>query len=152
MIETKVYNLYPKNKNSIYTTENWVNTLSNGKIVTVLYVQEWRSGTMTIELDETDKEKLLAQDNITLNDCGACVEELTEGWFYESEIKNKDDYDDEELKEIHKLMFCGEDNQDEYDSEEEYDFEQDIMEENNWSMNDTIYEVMNGCELELVSY
>lgn len=53
--------------------------------MTVLHVQKWRSGTFSIELDETDKKKLLAQDNITLNDCGACVEELTEGWFHESD-------------------------------------------------------------------
>ena len=151
MTETEQYNLYPLNKNCIYTTEHWVNKLSNGKYVTVLYVQQWRSGTITIELDEIDKQKLLAQDNITLNDCGACVEELNEGWFYESEIKNKDNYNDGELKEIHKMMFCNEDNQDEYDSEEEYDFDQDIMEENDWSMSDTIYEITNGCELELTS-
>lgn len=151
MSEMEQYNLYPLNKNCVYTTEHWVNTLSNGKSVTVLHVQEWRSGTFSIELDEKDKEKLLAQDNITLNDCGACVEELTEGWFYESDIKNKDTYNDEELKEIHKMMFCSEDNQDEYDTEEEYDFDQDIMEANDWSMNDTIYEITNGCELELAS-
>ena len=56
-----------------------------------------------------------------------------------------------QLEEIHKMMFCSEDNQDEYDTEEEYDFDQDIMEANDWSMNDTIYEITNGCELELAS-
>ena len=151
MSETVVYNVYPQNEDSIYTTEHWVTTLSNEKVVTVLYVQEWRSGIFTVELDETDKEKLLVQDNITLNDYGACIEELNDGCFFESEIKNKDKYNDEELKEIHRLMFCNKDNQEKYNSEEEYDFDQDIMEANDWSMDDTIYEITNGCELELAS-
>jgi hypothetical protein len=93
----------------------------------------------------------LLQDNIILNDYGACVEELSEGWFFESNIKSKDRYNDEELKEIHKMMFCDRENQHEYDSEEDYDFDQDIMEANDWSVNDTIYEILHGCELELVS-
>ena len=101
--------------------------------------------------DETEKERLLTQDNITLNDCGACIDELTDGWYFGTEIKNKDNYNDEELKEIHKMMFCDNDNQAEYDSEVEYDFDQDIMEANDWSMDDTIYEITNGCELELAS-
>jgi hypothetical protein len=151
MSETEMYYVYPKNKNSIYTTEHWVNTLSNGKIVTILYVQEWRSGVITIELDEVEKEKILSQENIILNDCGACIEELSEGWFFDSEIKDRHTYDYEELKEIHKMMFCDEDNQDEYDYEEDYDFDQDIMETNDWCMDDTTYEILGGCDLQLAS-
>ena len=49
------------------------------------------------------------------------------------------------------MMFCDRENQHEYDSEEDYGFDQDIMEANDWSMNDTIYEILHGCELELVS-
>lgn len=49
------------------------------------------------------------------------------------------------------MMFCSEDNRDEYDTEEEYDFDRDVMEANDWSMTDTIYEITNGCELELYS-
>ena len=51
---------------------------------------------------------------------------------------------DEEKKEIHRLMFCDKDDEDAYNSEEEYEFEQDIMEANDWSMDDTIYEIVNG--------
>mgnify|MGYP000375764587 CR=1 FL=1 len=60
-------------------------------------------------------------------------------------------YADEEKKEIHKLMFCDKDDECAYNSEEEYDFEQDIMEANEWSMDDTIYEIMSGFELEQTS-
>ena len=66
MSETEEYHLYPKNKDCIYTTEHWNNQLSNGKSVTVLYVQQWRNGEFTIELDEKDKAKILTNDNIIL--------------------------------------------------------------------------------------
>ncbi len=149
--ELKYYCIYPESKDSIYTTEHWINQLSNGKNVTVLYEQQWRDGSFNIELSTKDKETLLTQDSIILNDHGACVEELSNGWFYECKIENKDQYNDEELKEIHKLMFYDKDNEDEYDNIEEKDFnnfEQDIMEANDWSMNDTIYEICCGFDIE----
>ena len=151
MTQSEEYHLYPKNKDCIYTTEHWNNQLSNGKLVTVLYVQQWRDGEFTIELDEKEKAMILTDDNITLNDWGACTEEISSGWFYETKIKNKDSFNEEEKKEIHRLMFCDKDDEDAYNSEEEYDFEQDIMEANDWSMDDTIYEIVNGCELEIMS-
>jgi hypothetical protein len=128
MGEVEAYNVYPRDKDCIYTTEHWTNTLSNGKVVTVLHVQQWRSGTFSIEVDEVEKEKLLAQESIVLNDCGASVEELSEGWFYECKVKNEESY-----------------------GEEEYDFDQDLMEANDWSLDDTVYEIMGGCEMELTS-
>ena len=151
MTQSEEYHLYPKNKDCIYTTEYWNNQLSNGKLVTVLYVQQWRDGEFTIELDEKEKAMILTDDNITLNDWGACTEEISSGWFYETKIKKEDSFNEEEKKEIHRLMFCDKDNEDAYNSEEEYEFEQDIMEANDWSMDDTIYEIVNGCELEIMS-
>tara|TARA_B110000003_G_C16439827_1_gene453579 strand:+ start:166 stop:624 length:459 start_codon:yes stop_codon:yes gene_type:complete len=149
--ELEYYCIYPESKDSIYTTEHWTNQLSSGKNVTVLYEQQWRDGSFNIELSPKDKETLLTQDSIILNDHGACVEELSNGWFYECKIENKDQYNDEELNEIHKLMFYDKDNEDEYDNIEEKDFnnfEQDIMEANDWSMNDTIYEICCGFDIE----
>lgn len=151
MGEIEAYHVYPRDKDCIYTTEHWINTLSNGKVVTVLHVQQWRSGTFSIEVDEVEKENLMAQESIVLNDCGASVEELSEGWLYECKVKNEALYDDKDLKEIHRKMFHDEDNDDEYDSEEEYDFDQDLMEANDWSLDDTIYEITGGCEMELIS-
>lgn len=151
MGEVEAYNVYPQDKDCIYTTEHWTNTLSNGKVVTVLHVQQWRSGTFSIEVDEVEKEKLMAQESIVLNDCGASVEELSEGWFYECKVKNEELYDNKDLKEIHRRMFRDDDNDHEYDSGEEYDFDQDLMEANDWSLDDTVYEITGGCEMELTS-
>ena len=146
--ELEAYNVYPESKDSVYTTEHWTNQLSNGKRVTVLHVQQWRNGSFTIELSEKDKETLMTQEHIILNDHGASVEELSSGWFYETEIKNEDSFNDEEKKEIHRLMFCDKEDEDAYNSEEKYYFEQDIMEANNWSIDDTIYEIYCGFEIE----
>ena len=77
----EAYNVYPQDKDCIYTTEQWTNTLSNGKLS--LYMCNNGVKTFTIEVDEVEKERILAQETIVLNDCGASVEELSEGWFYE---------------------------------------------------------------------
>ena len=147
----RCYNIYPSEKNTIYTIEHWSNALSNGKHVTILYTQNWRNGTFSNEMNDEDKDKLEAQsDVIILNDIGASVDELDEGWDYATEIKNKDQYNDEELREIHSLMYC-DDNNDEYNYNSEPDFDPDIMENNKWDLDDTIYELYDGCELELTS-
>ena len=141
---TEQYKLSPENKNSIYTTEHWWNMLSDDSTpVTVLRVQVWRSGIFGIELDESDKERLLAQDDtIVLNDYGVSVDELYSGEFVKYEILNADTYSEEQMEEIRNMMF-GEDGEEEFD--------EDIMEANDWSMDDTIYEVTGGVELELES-
>jgi len=147
----RCYNIYPNEKDTIYTIEHWSNTLSNGKHVTVLYTQNWRDGTFSNEMNDEDKEKLEVQtDVIILNDIGASVEELDEGWDYETKIQNKDEYNDEELREIHRLMYC-DNNNIEYSYNDEYNFDSNIMEINEWNLNDTIYELYDGCELELTS-
>ena len=147
----RCYNIYPNEKDTIYTIEHWSNTLSNGKHVTILYTQNWRHGTFSNEMNDEDKEKLEVQtDVIILNDIGASVEELDEGWDYETKIQNKDEYNDEELREIHRLMYC-DNNNIEYSYNDEYNFDSNIMEINEWNLNDTIYELYDGCELELTS-
>ena len=147
----RCYNIYPNEKDTIYTIEHWSNTLSNGKHVTILYTQNWRDGTFSNEMNDEDKEKLEVQtDVIILNDIGASVEELDEGWDYETKIQNKDEYNDEELREIHRLMYC-DNNNIEYSYNDEYNFDSNIMEINEWNLNDTIYELYDGCELELTS-
>jgi len=147
----RCYNIYPNEKSTIYTIEHWSNTLSNGKHVTILYTQNWRDGTFSNEMNDEDKEKLEVQtDVIILNDIGASVEELDEGWDYETKIQNKDEYNDEELREIHRLMYC-DNNNIEYSYNDEYNFDSNIMEINEWNLHDTIYELYDGCELELTS-
>ena len=147
----RCYNIYPNENDTIYTIEHWSNTLSNGKHVTILHTQYWRDGIFSNEMTDEDKEKLEVQtDVIILNNIGASVEELESGWYYGTEIKNKDKYNDDELREIRQLMYCR-DNNDEYNDDDDNVFETDIMEINEWILDDTIYELYDGCELELTS-
>ena len=147
----RCYNIYPTGKNSIYTIEQWCNTLSTGKHVTVLYTQNWRNGTFTVEMNDEDKAKIEVQESvITMNDIGASIEKLENGWDYETTIENIDNYNDAEKTEIHRLMYCDEDD-DEYDCETDYSFDSNIMDTNGWDMQYTIYEMYDGCELEQTS-
>ena len=147
MCEEIEYQLYPQNTDCIFTTEYWKNSLRNGKEVIILHTQQWFNGTFSIELTPENKEKILSHENIIVNDWGGCVENMETGRLYELKIKNEEYYNEEEKKEIQKLMFCNKEN-DTYNSEAEYEFEQDIMEANNWILDDTIYEIKDGIELE----
>ena len=60
--EIITYNIVPLNKNSVYTIEHWTNILQSGKNVTVLYTQQWRYGSFTIDLTENEKQKTILQE------------------------------------------------------------------------------------------
>lgn len=146
MEELQVYQVTPLDKSSIYTTEHWTNQLSNGKIVTVLYTLQFDDGVFNFEITDEEKEQLLQKDHIIVNDWNASTEEIQMGWDYEHKIQKEESYSAEEIEEIHNLMYvCNG-----YDNEDN-DFNQDIMEENEWSMNDTIYEIYSKCESECIS-
>lgn len=141
------YTFIPCNKNSIYATEYWENELSDGKSVTILHVQLWRSGIFSAELTEKEKDAMLAQDVVVLNHYSCCIDELYSGEFVKYEIVDSCKYSAENMIEIRNLMFC-EEEEEECEEEFEEEFDQYIMESNGWSINDTIYEVVGGMELD----
>ena len=150
--EIHIYQIMADYKKSTYQTEHWTNQLSNGKIVTFLVTNIFRWGTFEIELTDKEKEEILKKESIVLNDYGASCQELTDGWLEQEEIQNRDDYTEEELDEIEKLIYWHKDYyDDEYDDGETYDYNEDILELNGWSMDDTIYGFDTKCELELIS-
>jgi len=146
----KVYRLTADYKKSTYQAEHWTNVLSNGKRVTVVVTTYFWWGTFEVTLNNKEKEELLKKEQIVLNDYSCCCEELEEGCDRYDEIKNKSSYTDEELREIHRLIYCDQYNKENYDSEEEYSLEEDILEANGWSMDDTIYGIDSGCVLECI--
>ena len=125
MEELQVYRVTPIDKSSVYATEHWTNQLSNGKIVTVLYTLQFDDGVFHFEITDEEKDQLLQKDHIIVNDWNASTEEI---------------------EEIHNSMYvCNG-----YDNEDN-DFNQDIMEENGWSMEETIYEIYSKCAFECIS-
>jgi len=148
--ETKVYTLTPENDECIYQTEQWNIMISTGKRVRYEIIHNCYSGTFEVELTDQEREELMnnkEEINVT-NIPGAMCEEVTCGWKYEEYIVDKEKYTPEELQEIHTLLYLDPDNREEYTSDCEYDVDVSILEQNDWSMDETIYTITNGCVLE----
>ena len=147
----KIYRLTADYKKSTYQTEQWNNTLSNGKYVRFEITNYFYWGTFEIELTDKEKEEILKKDSIILNDyTGVSTEFLDSGCDYSYEICNKERYTPEELKEIHRLLYLDPDDNESYTSDCD-DVDEDVLEKNGWSLDDTIYGIDTGCELECIS-
>ena len=145
---TKMYHLTANYKKSTYQTEQWKNILSNGKHVTFEITRYFYWGTFELELTDKEKKEILKKDSIILNDyAGVSVESLDSECDYSHEIYNKQGFTPEELKEIHRLVFLDPDDKESYDSELD-EVDENILQKNGWSMDDTIYGMDTGCELE----
>ena len=149
--EIHVYEISANYKKSTYQTEQWTNTLSNGKHVRFEVTNYFYWGTFEIELTDKEKEEILKKESIILNDYpGVSVDSLDDGCDCYEEICNKDSFTPEELKEIHRLIYLDHDDEESYTRDCD-DTNTDILEQNGWSMDDTIYGFDTGCELELIS-
>lgn len=145
---TKMYHLTANYKKSTYQTEQWKNILSNGKHVTFEITRYFYWGTFELELTDKEKKEILKKDSIILNDyAGVSVESLDSECDYSHEIYNKQGFTPEELKEIHRLVFLDPDDKESYDSERD-EVDENILQKNGWSMDDTIYGMDTGCELQ----
>ncbi len=147
----KIYHLTADYKKSTYQTEKWNNTLSNGKRVRFEITNYFYWGTFEIELTDNEKEEILKKNSIIINDySGVSVESLDSGCDYSDEICNKESFTPEELKEIHRLLYLDKDDEETYTSDCD-DVNEDVLEQNGWSMDGTIYGITTGCELECIS-
>jgi hypothetical protein len=149
--KTKIYHLTADYKKSTYQTEQWNNVLSNGKRVRFEVTNYFYWGTFEIELTDKQKEDILQKKSIVLNDySGVSVESLDSGCDYLNEICDKDSFTEEELKEIHRLLYLDPNDEESYtsDCDEVTDY---VLDQNGWSMDDTIYGIDAGCELECIS-
>lgn len=146
--EIRVYRINADYKKCTYQTEQWNNTLQNGKPVRFEVTTYFRWGTFEIELNEQEKEEILNLDSVVLNDWGCSCIELTNGCDQYEQIVNEDNFDDDEKKEIHKLLYHNKEGNEEYDKDADYCVDEDVLQMNGWSMDDTIYGFSTGCELE----
>ena len=93
----------------------------------------------------------MKKNSIIINDySGVSVESLDSGCDYSDEICNKESFTPEELKEIHRLLYLDKDDEETYTSDCD-DVNEDVLEQNGWSMDGTIYGITTGCELECIS-
>jgi len=147
--KTKTYSLTADYKKCTYQIEHWTNDI-NGKTVTLLVYNYFYWGTFEIVLTDKEKDEILKKDSIILNDYCISCPELDSGCDQYEEIENEESYTEEELLEINSLIYRPIDDED-YDSDEEYSLDTSVLEQNGWSMDDTIYGIDTGCELELIS-
>ena len=147
--ETKTYKITADYKKSTYQEEHWVNKLKNGRYVTIYVTTFFRWGTFEITLNDQEKKEILKKEEIILNNYVCAMEEMWDGCDRYVEIQEKDTYSSEEMKEIHRLMYCEDiENSDyEYDSDND-EFQEDILDANGWDLDDTIYGFTCGCILE----
>ena len=144
-----LYRLNADYKNTTYQQEYWSNYLSNGKQVILLVTTYFRGGTFKIRLDNAEKKEILKKNEISLNDYNITCEELLEKCAHWEEIQNESSYNKEELREIYclRLICCNIKNGEEYNGENERSLGEELLEENKWSLENTIYGIDTGCIL-----
>lgn len=119
---------------SLLQIEHWQKTLSSGKSVKVLQYLRFDNSLFTAELTSDEKDQLLQQDKIDLNELSCLTfEEAWLGGHDSTEIEGKEGLSEKELEEITEL--AGEFGE--------------MLDENDWCLCDTFYEMTDGCELEL---
>ena len=153
MSNIKHYMVTPEEKNCTYQIECWTNTLTNGKNVILHVTTIFYDGEFSMELTEQEKNDILEKDIINFDEySGVSCDNLTSSSDLYTEIKNNEQYNNEETREINRLLFCSQDNSDDYNSDDcdfdDCEFDEDILQENDWIMRDTSYSFQCSCEVE----
>lgn len=149
--EPSIYELSADYKKCTYQTEQWNNVLSTGKSVRFEVTNYFYWGTFEIELTDQERDEILKKKSIVLNDyAGVSVESLDSGCDYSDEICDKDSFTEEERKEIHRLLYLDPDDEESYTVDCDT-VDEDVLDQNGWSMDETIYGIDTGCELTPIS-
>ena len=147
--QSKIYKISANYKKSTYQEERWVNKLKNDRLVTLCVTTFFRWGTFEISLTEKEKEDILKMENIVLNNYECSMEEMWDGCDRYIEIHNETSFSTEEIKEINRLIYCEDLNNSNYEYNSDNDeFQEDILDANGWDLDDTIYGITTGCQLE----
>ena len=139
-MESNLYTLTNEYKKSSYENEHWTNMIC-GKRVTLIITTTYRWGEFEVTLTEEEKEKMMSEDIVCVNDYDSSFVSNTDGCDLTSEVKNLDSYSEEEKQAIFESIY--------EDIEEEILKDQDDLEEDGWDLDDTIYEIVGGVELSL---
>ena len=171
-IATKRYIAIPKYKSSFLEVGEYTKTLSTGKDATIQYTTVWRWGECCIEITKEQRKNIIRMDDVCLEDYGCEFIESHDGWFDGVKLENKDDYTQEEMREIVKSMNPGDESDSDDDTEDNeptvctddcacnkhqdddstikslYDGDTEYMEEEGeWCLDETRYYIVDGCVL-----
>jgi hypothetical protein len=112
-----------------------------GKRVVLIITTIYRWGEFEVNLSEKEKEKMLSEDIVVLNDYDSSFVSNIDGCEQTEEIENLNKYSDEEKKAIFENIY--------EDIEDEKLFDVSELEDDGWDLDDTIYEIVGGVELTL---
>ena len=121
----KQYKIEPIYSNSIYTKEIWSNCISHNKYVQVSVIRCCSDGVFFIEILDFDKDNILNSDEIILNNYNCNVEEISDSYDQDIEIKNINLYTEEQINEIKQLLYVC--NNQKYDSNKYYTFNYNVV-------------------------
>jgi len=131
------YTISPKANKCTFTREEWYIRLFN-KIVYLDVTVMWRWGDFSIYITEEQKKELENSDKVIVSDYDFELINMYDGCEIFVEIRNENDYTKDEIKEIYKKIYLT----------DEKIYNEDILEENGWYLEDTITYIVNGVTIE----
>ena len=129
------YSISNVNSKNMVQNEIFTNTLSTGKLVTIMVTTVFRWGCFEIELTNKEKEEISLLDEIELNNYDSELIEMDDGCSMDLFITNEDEMTEDEIKEI---------------SETTEDLNDSILEKNGWYFSDTQYIMCAPIELDKI--
>jgi predicted Fe-S protein YdhL (DUF1289 family) len=112
-----------------------------GKKVTLIITTIFRWGEFEVNLTDEEKKNIMSKDTICLNDYDFCFVSNIDGCERIEEIENLESYTEEEKRAIYNDIYEDDDNEVLLNSME--------LEDNDWELYDTIYEIEGEIELTL---
>lgn len=141
MSQEKIYKISAKYKKSTFSHEYWENFIADKKVV-IIITTLWRWGEFNITINDDNKKEIMDKENIIINNYENEFINTTDGCERSVKIENFGSYTEEEQQKILNLIY--------EDIDNEIILDEDILEEENgWQLDDTLYEIHGGCDLEL---
>jgi len=131
------YKISPKAKKCTFTREEWSIQLLD-KIVRLDVTVMWRWGDFSINITEKEKRELESSDKVIVSDYDFELINMYGGCEIFVELRNESDYTKDEIKEIYKKIYLT----------DEKIYDEDILEENGWFLEDTVTYIVNGVTIE----
>tara|TARA_X000000950_G_C13842072_1_gene630698 strand:+ start:1132 stop:1554 length:423 start_codon:yes stop_codon:yes gene_type:complete len=138
MSNSTLYTVTNAYKKSSYENEHYSKIIL-GKRVTLIITTVYRWGEFEVNLTEEEKKKILNEDIVCLNDYDSSFVSNIDGCEQFEEIEDLKDYTDDEKRAIYKDIY--------EDVENKILFNKSELEDNDWDLNDTIYELVGGIDL-----
>lgn len=131
------HKISPKANKCTFTREEWYIHLFN-KIVYLDVTVMWRWGDFYIYITEEEKKELESSEKVIVSEYDFELINMFDGCERFVELRNESDYTKDELKEIYKKIYLT----------DEKIYDEDILEQNGWFLEDTVTYIVNGVTIE----